>query len=158
MNFSHLASPALPPVPTATRESSLTHPKSPLPPPSNLACAALHSLEKYFGSNGNFPSNDQRLLSPEGVPVAECDDNDEDGRGGGWETDDRDGSSKTCNVALSLVTARRHEAGEMASEKIVALSMPLRSSVIKREVAVEYTRIKVPCIPLISTCRTDLFG
>lgn len=52
-------------------------------------------------------------------------------------------------MALSLVTARRDEAGEMASEKIVALSMPLLSSVIKREVVVEYTRINVPCRILV---------
>lgn len=54
---------------------------------------------------------------------------------------------------LSLVTARRHEVGEIAREKIVALSMPLRSSVIKRDVAVEYTRIKVPYMVLVPGSR-----
>lgn len=40
-------------------------------------------------------------------------------------------------VLLSLVTASRDEEGDIESENIDALSIPLRSSLIKRDVAVE---------------------
>jgi hypothetical protein len=83
-------------------------------------------------------------LSPEGVALVECEDSDDDGRGTGWDIKDEDGSSKICKVLLSLVTAKREEDGEMAREKMVALSIPLRSSVIGRPVEAENTRIKVP--------------
>ena len=80
-------------------------------------------------------NNEYRRLSPDGALEAVlCED---DGRTGGWETEDKEGSSNTWSVFLSLVTASLDEEGDIASENIAALSIPLRSSLIIRDVAVE---------------------
>lgn len=55
------------------------------------------------------------------------------------------GTSKTWSVALSEVQARRVPDGLKAREKMVAGSMPRRSSVTRAQLLVAWTRIIVPC-------------
>jgi hypothetical protein len=54
------------------------------------------------------------------------------------------GTSKICKVDLSDVQARRSPEGLKAREKMVAGSMPRRSSAILAQLDVEKTRIIVP--------------
>ncbi len=54
------------------------------------------------------------------------------------------GRSKMCNVDLSEVTARSALLGDMAREKMMAGSTPLRSSPTRAQLPVENTRIRVP--------------
>ena len=145
-NFSHLAWGSSPAEIRMT-ESSSVHPRHPLPPPSNVAWAKLHSEEKYFGNRGIFERKPHFLLSPYAVvveellPFSDADASLVVGRGA------REGRSKMWMVDLSDVTARRRELGDMARENTVAWSRPRRSSAIMEEVAVEYTRIRVPYEP-----------
>ena len=54
------------------------------------------------------------------------------------------GTSKTWRVALSDVQARRVPEGLKASEKMVAGSMPRRSSATRAQLLVAWTRMIVP--------------
>ena len=55
------------------------------------------------------------------------------------------GTSKTCNVDLSDVHASIVPEGLKRREKMVAWSMPRRSSAILAQLLVAHTRISVPC-------------